>query len=312
MELLGRDDEVRSLHAFLEGDGAGGMTALLLEGEAGIGKSTLWSAGIAAARARGFRVLAARPAEVEVGVAYAALGDLLEHALEDVLPELAEPRRRALETALLLESGSAEPVEMRTLAVAVWNALHLLAAREPILVAIDDVQWLDASSTSALGFALRRLPDADLRLLLARRLGTGLPATEVERAVDHRLLTRVTVGALSPGALHAILQGRLGRVFARPTLLRIHEASGGNPFFALELARALGGDADPTQPLPVPETLDLLVRARLDGLPEETRAALLLACAHGRIRPAQLDADALVPAYAAHVIELAVGVIRFT
>ncbi len=100
--------------------------------------------------------------------------------------------------------------------------------------------------------------------------------------------------------------------FARPTLLRLHEASGGNAFFALELARALATDVDPTQPLPVPETLEALVRARLDALPDETRATLLLACAHGRIQPAHLDGDALEPAFADNVIELADGVIRFT
>ena len=136
------------------------MAALVLEGEAGIGKSTLWLAGIEYARERGLRVLSSRPGEVDVGVAHAALGDLLEAALPDVLPELAGARRRALETALLLGDGPDEPVDGRTLAVAVRNVLQLLAERGPILVAIDDVQWLDASSANALAFALRRLPDA--------------------------------------------------------------------------------------------------------------------------------------------------------
>ena len=120
------------------------------------------------------------------------------------------------------------------------------------------------------------------------------------------------VGPLSAGALQSILRPRLGRVFARPTLLRLHEASGGNPFFALELARALGDNVDPTQPLPVPETLDALVRAHLDALPAETRRALLLACTHGRLTPADLEADILEPAFADDVIELADGAIRFT
>ena len=136
--------------------------------------------------------------------------------------------------------------------------------------------------------------------------------TELERALDDRNLERLHVGPLSPGALHAILRDRLGRVFARPTLLRLHEASGGNAFFALELARALPTDVDHTQPLPVPETLEVLVRARLDALPDATRATLLLACAHGRIQPALLDGDVLEPAFADNVIELADGAIRFT
>jgi DNA-binding CsgD family transcriptional regulator len=312
MDVLGRDDELRSLQAFLDRPAPSGLGALVLEGDAGIGKSTLWLASVETARQRGLRIFTSRPAEVELGVAFAGLGDLLEGALGDVVSELAAPRRRALEIALLVKDEAGEPVDFRTLAVAVREALQLLAEHQQILVAIDDVQWLDASSTSALAFALRRLHDADIALLCTRRLGEGIPVSELERAVDDSLLERLHVGPLSAGALHAVLQNRLGRVFARPTLLRLHEASGGNPFFALELARALGAVVDPTQPLVVPETLEALVRARLDGLPDETRAALLLACVHSRITPAQLDGSALEPAFADHVIELRDGVIRFT
>ena len=312
VDLFGRDDELRAIHAFLDRPGTGGTAGLVLEGEAGIGKSTIWLAGVDAARERGLHVLSARPAEVESGVAYAALGDLLEDALPDVLPELPAPRRRALETALLIEDATDEPVDVRTLAVAVRNALQLLAERRSILVAVDDVQWLDPSSVSVLAFAVRRLPDQDVRVLFARRVGDGTPVSELERAVDDHRLERVHVGPLSPGALQVILHPRLGRTLARPTLLRLHEASGGNPFFALELARGLGDDVDPTQPLPVPESLEALVSAHLDGLPHETRVALLLACTHGRLRPAQLDGAALEAAFADHVIELADGVIRFT
>ena len=203
-------------------------------------------------------------------------------------------------------------MDPRTLAVAVRDVLQLLADREPIVIAVDDVQWLDASSTTALAFALRRLSGHSIRLLLARRVGAGIPVSDVELAVDGHTIERMHVGPLSPGALQGLLRPRLGRVFARPTLLRLHEASGGNPFFALELARALGDNVDPTQPLPVPETLDALVRAHLDGLPGETRRALLLACTHGRLRADQLDGDTLEPAFADNVIELADGVIRFT
>src|SRR5687768_4639101 len=77
VEVLGRDDELRSLEAFLD-EKPSGMAVLALEGEAGIGKSTLWSAGVEAARERGMRVLIARPAELESLVAYAGLADLLE------------------------------------------------------------------------------------------------------------------------------------------------------------------------------------------------------------------------------------------
>jgi DNA-binding CsgD family transcriptional regulator len=311
MDLSGRNDELHALRDFLDRP-AEGMAGLVLEGEAGIGKSTLWLAGVEAVRERGLRVLSSRPAEVEVGIAHAGLGDLLDDALPEVRDQLEAPRRRALESALLLENEANEPFDFRTLAVAVRSALQLLAEREPIVVAIDDVQWLDAPSTSALEFALRRLQGEDIRLLLSRRLGEGPRGSELELALDGGRVERLRIGPLSAGALQAILRDRLGRVVARPTLLRLHEASGGNAFFALELARALPPEIDPTQPLPVPETLEALVRARLDVLPEVTRATLLLACAHGRIQPAQLDGEALEPAFADNVIELADGVIRFT
>src|SRR5688572_652768 len=257
MEVLGRDDELRSLEAFLDEEPSG-LAVLALEGEAGIGKSTLWSAGIEAARERGMRVLIARPAELESVVAYAGLADVLEEIAEDVLPEMPNPRRSALEAILLLDAEPNVAVDFRTVAVAVQTALQLGAAREPLLLAIDDIQWLDASSARALGFALRRLSGEDVRLLVSHRAGESTPVPELERALGGATVERLHVGPVSLGALRAILQRALGAAFARPTLLRLHETSGGNPFFALELARALPADVDPTQPLPVPASLEAL------------------------------------------------------
>jgi DNA-binding CsgD family transcriptional regulator len=318
VDIVGRDQELGFLHAFLD-RADGGSTAFVLEGEAGIGKSTLWLAGVEAARDRGLRVLEARPAETERGFAHAGLGDLLEPVLDDVLPELPAPRRRALEVALALEEETDVPVDPRTLAIAVRNALELLAAAGPVLVAVDDVQWLDASSARPLGFALRRLRDENLVVLFARRLGEAMEASDLDNVLPADRVERLRVGPLSLGATQRLVQARLGTTFARPTLLRVHEASGGNPFYALELARALaahGAAGDPTRPLPVPETLEGLVRARLQGLPETTREALVLAAAAGRATPALLGAagvsdDALDAARDARVVEVD-GVIRFT
>ena len=195
--------------------------------------------------------------------------------------------------------------------------LHLLSERKPILLAVDDVQWLDPSSSSALAFALRRLAASPVLVLLARRLVAGAEPSGLEQALDAGRVERLPVGPLSVGALHRLLHDRFGRSFARQTLLRIHERSGGNPFFALELARVLDVDIDPLEPLPVPETLDELVRARLAGLPAATRDALALASALGTpseslLERAGVAADALAPAVAAHVIERENGTIRFT
>ena len=319
-EIVGRDAELGALDGFLGREAASGPAALVLEGEAGIGKSTLWLTGVERAREHGLRILSSRPAEVELGVAHAGLGDLLEDVLADVLPELPAPRQRALEIALLVRDEPDEPVDFRTLAVAVRTALQLLAARGPILVAIDDVQWLDQSSASALAFALRRMAEEDIRILLARRVGEGIAVSELEQALDESRTTRVRVGPLSAGALHGILQRQLGRGFARPTLLRLHETSGGNPFFALALARSLGPDGDsgdPTRPLRLPEALEQLVHTRLAELPEPSRTALLLVAAAGRppralLRAAEVEDRALEPALTAGVIAPAGDGVVFT
>jgi DNA-binding CsgD family transcriptional regulator len=311
----GREEELASIYVFLD-RAVDAPAALVLEGEAGIGKSTLWQAGVEAAAERGLRVLLSRPAQAERGFAHAGLGDLFENVLERVLPALSSPRRRALEVALLVEDAT-DGSDPRTLGVAVRSALDALAAEAPVVLAIDDVQWLDPSSVSSLAFALRRMREQPILLLLARRTGEGAEASELERAIEGDRVERLPVGPLSLGAIHRLLQARLGRTFSRPTLLRLHEVSGGNPFYALELARVLSADVDPMQPLRVPDTLEGLVRARLDGLPPATRQALLLASALGRpsarlIADAGLSEEVLGPALATHVIERADGVIRFT
>ncbi len=319
VEIVGRDGELGSLYASLDRRVAmHGPTAIALEGDAGIGKSTLWRAAVEAARERGLRVLASRPAESERGLAYAALGDLFEGVLEEVLPELPPPRRRALEVALLVEDAAGEPTDARALGVAVRSALQLLAD-DGLVVALDDLQWVDASSANALGFALRRLPEAKLLFVWTRRLGEQ-ESSPVEDGLEPERIDRIRVGPLSVGAIHQILRGRLARAVPRPTLLRLHEVSGGNPFYALEIALALGDHAavrDPTQPLPVPERLEDLVSVRLDGFSGATRDALVLASADarltpGRLRDAGIEQAALGPALEENVIELVDGAVRFT
>jgi DNA-binding CsgD family transcriptional regulator len=315
VEIIGREEELDSMSAFLDRP-AEEAAAYVLEGEAGIGKSTLWRAAVDRAGERGMCLLSSRPAEAERGLAHVGLGDLFDGVLDDVLPALSTPRRRALEVALLVEEGGAV-ADPRALAVAVWSALGVLAAEGPVVLAIDDVQWLDPSSASALAFALRRLDKRSILVLLARRLGESAETPDLERAVDADRVERLHVGPLSLGAIHRLLQARLALTLARPSLLRVHETSGGNPFYALELAQALGAEADPTQPLAVPETLEGLVRARLEELPAATRKALLLAVAVGRPSAelfASLDVpdDVLDPALAVRVIERTDGTIRFT
>ena len=303
LEVVAREQELASVAAFLD-EPRDAPGALLLEGEAGIGKSTLWLAAVEQASERGLRVLSSRPAEAERTLAYAGLGDLLEGVLEETLPELLPPRRRALEIATLRDEAAGDPVDPRAVAVAVRDVLQLIGEAGPVAVAVDDVQWLDASSAGAIEFALRRLDATPLVVLLARRVVDGDHPSELEQALPAERIQNLSLGPLSAGALHRLLHDRLGRAFPRQTLLRIHEQSGGNPFFALELARALPADVDPSQPLPLPETLDELMRARAAALPEATRQALGFVSALGTTREALLvevgfATDTLGPAFEA-------------
>jgi len=315
-EIVGREEELSSLRAFI-GRAEGVPPALVLDGEAGIGKSTLWHVGVDHARARGFRVLMSRPAEAERGLAHAGLVDLFEELLDAVLPGLPAPRRRALRVALLIEEAAGEGVDPRALGIAIRSALQLLARDRHLLIAIDDVQWFDDSSARALAFALRRLVASGVLLLLTRRLADRAQPSVLERALDPERVHRLRLEPLSVGALHRFLRARLGRPFPRQTLLRIHERSDGNPFFALELARVLDVDVDPAQPVPVPATLEELLQARVSGLPPTTRAALELASAFGTTSESLLEragvaADAIDPALAARVIERENRTIRFS
>lgn len=316
-EIIGRAEELAALHAFMN-DVRGGPAALVVDGEPGIGKSTLWLAGVEIARERRMRVLSSRPTEAERTLAHIGLGDLFEDVVDEFLPALPTPRRRALEAAMLRGEAADDPVDHRALAVAVRDVLHLLTEREPILIAVDDVQWLDPSTSSALAFAFRRLGACDVLLLLANRRVDRPQPTQLEQALVAERVRRLPLGPLSLGAVHQFLRDRLGRAFARQTLLRIHEQSGGNPFFALELGRVLDAEGvSPVDPFPVPETLDGLLRARIAGLPKSTREALEVASALGTAAESVLEGagvvvDTLDPAIAARVIERQDGMIRFT
>src|SRR5690348_4422510 len=119
--LIGRDEDLARLVEFLGGE-EGTTNVLLLEGEPGIGKTTLWRAGVDRAREAGFRVLEARPAASERELSFASLGDLLAPT-HDEIGALPEPQRRALRIALVLEDPSGDPPEQRTIAVALTELL---------------------------------------------------------------------------------------------------------------------------------------------------------------------------------------------
>ena len=153
---------------------------------------------------------------------------------------------------------------------------------------------------AVVAFALRRPREARIRLMLSTR--TPPSAALVSVVPDERLL-RLVLGPLTVAALHRIFSVRLGRSFPRPTLVRIAEASAGNPFYALEIARLLAGDPG-ISPLPVPADVLALMRARIQALPASTRDALLRAAATSRADVRLMDPAPLAAAEEAGLVEV--------
>lgn len=276
--IFGRAAELQSLDAFAVGLAAG-PAALVLAGEAGAGKTTLLRAGAALAAERGVTVLQSAPAKGELRLAFAGLTDLLELHLDDVIGELPAPQARALRVALLLEEAPPLPPEPRAIAAAFRGALSVLSRSAPVLMVIDDVQWLDPASEAAVGFAIRRVEDDRVGLLCALR--TSSPGTDLPLDLAHARLPSelLPIGGLSLGAVHRMLRARLGTAFSHPALRRIEAGSGGNPFIALEIGRALvrrGGSLSTDPRLPVPETLSDLVGERLSTLTPGVMEAIQL------------------------------------
>ena len=276
IELVGRDEELAQVLATLDNLPA----AVVLEGEAGIGKTSIWRAALAELAAGGVRVLSTRPAETESQLSYAGLADILDPVLDEALTALPSPQRRALEVALHRAEPEGGPPDQAAIAFAVMGALRVATETAPVAVAVDDLQWLDPPSLFALTFVAGRLRQEAVGFLLAFRSEPfERPSLGLERRLGEGSVRQIRLGPLSLGALHHLLQTRLGVVFSRPTLQRVHETSGGNPFFALELARALhqrGAEVRAGEPLPVPGELRELLRARLAALPPEAEEPLLV------------------------------------
>jgi AAA ATPase domain len=180
-DIVGRELELARIARFF--DGERGPLGLWLEGAAGIGKTTLWRAGIELAREHDYHVLTCQPTATETAFSFAALGDLLANDIADVLRELPTPQRRALEVALALASDEGASVSQHVIGLAFLSVLQLLAAKQPVLLAVDDVQWLDPPSAVALQFAMRRSGDAGIRLLVAARL-EGVPRRPLQLERD--------------------------------------------------------------------------------------------------------------------------------
>jgi DNA-binding CsgD family transcriptional regulator/tetratricopeptide (TPR) repeat protein len=265
--MVGREAELARIDAVLRDAADRASTTLILEGDPGVGKTTLLDA--ARSRASGFTHLTARGVESESHLAYAGLLGLL-HPLRDLIPDVPAAQADALRAALGW-SGGVSLADPFLVGAATLSLLAAAAERAPVLVVVDDLQWLDAESSAAVLFAARRLgPDA-VAFLMARRTdgaaGTGddLPA--------------LAVGGLDV----ADAAGLLPRATAPTVLERLVADTAGNPLALLEVSRRL----DPAQLLgtsPIPDALPAgeVLRTRHEAAvlalsPAARHAVLLLA-----------------------------------
>ena len=316
---MGREADLAACASIL-GAVTGGPVGLVLTGPAGIGKTTLWRGLLADARRRGFIVLESRAVEAEAQLAFGGLADLLNPVLDRTLDRLPAAQRLALELALQrVPVGVREPpplaVSLGTLA-----AISMLAESSPVIIAVDDMQWLDAASTRVLRYALHRVAGLPVGLVATARFATAdSPSPPLAPEIDGAV-HRHHLGPLDIDAIGEVVRQGLGLSLRRPAIAWIHAASGGNPFIALELARAAQGAGPPVAPdvFPLATATDALVQARLASLPGSVRWPLAAAAALGRptieiLQTAYEGAgEAIETACQAGVVEPLDGRIRFT
>ncbi|WP_300611795.1 LuxR family transcriptional regulator [Trebonia sp.] len=291
---IGRDAEIAQILAFLSA-ASGGPAALVITGDAGIGKTVVWQYALQAAAGQ-CTVLSCRPAPSERPLAFSALTDLFGEAVGDILPELAGPRRRAVEAALLRDGSlgpmrtavpEADPAtpEPRAVARGTLDVLRILAGAGPLMLAVDDAQWLDRPSAGVLQFCFRRLQGEPVRIAATCRTDDMVPLG-LDRALPPDRLDRTRLGPLSLGAIGEILRSRLGAALPRYALTRLYDTCGGNPFYALECARMLLDHPHMSltnEPLPLPPNIGTLLRRRVRRLtPQVRRLGWLVAASFDR------------------------------
>jgi tetratricopeptide (TPR) repeat protein len=313
--LVGRESERARLEALLRGARDGTSFALVVHGEAGIGKTALAAEVARAAEDAGVHVVHVRAYEGEAELAWAGLWSLASPFLE-LLDRLPPVQATALRTALALEGPSDEPVapDRFTVPVALLGLLGAAADGRPLLVVVDDVQWLDSASRDALLFVARRLGAEGVGLLMTARDGERWDA-EAARLPTLRLQG---LGEVDARAL-------MGADVADDVAPVLAEAAGGNPLALTELVAALtpgqrSGDEPLPTPLPAGARVEGLFARRIADLPPDTRRAVGVAAAMIRHRVDVLraaleqlgiGADALEAAELAEVVDLSGGVVAF-
>jgi AAA ATPase-like protein len=315
--LIGRGRELAQLRGFLAAC-EDGPCALMIEGEAGIGKTALFDAAVC--DASGLCVLRVRCVDAESRLAYAGLADLLGERASAATAALPPPQRRALEVALLRADPAGELVEPHAVGRAVVGVLRLLVGQAPVLIAIDDAQWLDAASAGALAFALRRLDGVRLGLLATWRATDGRPPLGPDEVMPAARWHRLVLGPLHEDDLGELLDQRFPRPPRRSLRSRVIAVAAGNPLYAIELMAAHGTSVTSVEDsLKLPPRLEELLAGRLERLPDEAAEPLAavasLAAPTVALVVAALGADAragLAYALDDNILQVSEGRLQFS
>jgi DNA-binding CsgD family transcriptional regulator len=312
--FVGRERERARIDRLLQDARAGRSGALLMHGEAGIGKTALmrWAIG----QATGLRVLRARGIETESDIPFAGLAELVTPLL-DRLDDIPDVQARALRGALAL--GPATPHDRFTVPAGLLSLLAVAAEQQPVLVAIDDAQWLDEPSLEAFLFAGRRLGAEGIAMLGALREGTAVAGIEVP------WLERLRIAPLGDAEARELLGASQVERLAPIVTDRVVETAAGNPLALLEIPRLFSdgqrAGREPLEELLRPGTgVERAFRRALDALADgEYRALLLTATAHtGRVdviepalRELGLTMDDLEAAESARMVTIGDGEVDF-
>ena len=285
--VVGRESELVALREFMAD--CQPARGLVLTGGPGIGKTTLWETGISIAAEGATRVLSARASSAEAQLSFAALIDLCDGVRTPSLAALPEAQRAALEVALLRATPTGPPPEPQAIAQAFLNVIRALSADAPVLLAVDDIQWLDSPSAEVLGFVARRVGDAPVAFLLSRR---GDQPSAIEATFERGQMQCLAVGPLSFGATRSVLAERLGLNMSRQLLRRVVDITIGNPLFVLELGRVLleRGLPEISDDIPVPGGIEEMLGTRVASLAAPQRRLLVAVALSAEVHTRELAA----------------------
>ncbi|MBW8792421.1 MAG: AAA family ATPase [Streptomyces sp.] len=262
--MIGRDEELRTLRGLLADAAAGHGGALLVHGAAGVGKSALLRTAGAEAAESGFKVLRTSGVEPEQWLPFAALQMLLQPVARG-MKDLSDPHRSALSAAFSARDAESE---IYRVGLAVLELLADEAGLQPLLLLVDDLQWIDSSSRDVLKFVARRIHDLAIQVIAGARV-------QYSESYGHRDLP------LPPltGPAAAELLDTVAPDLPPPLRALILERAAGNPLALVELPKAVQGVTAQLDDLPLTQRLEDAFSARTDAVSRECRTLLLVLAA---------------------------------